>query len=180
MADYRLWLSPSELDRFFKFTFVRNPWDRAYSAYRFLKKGGMNDRDAAWARENLAGYPDFDTFVKGWMSRKNVLDALHFRPQYLFLTLPFGRGLCMDFVGHFENLEEGYRYVRSRLLGEESDAELVHANRSRAPAPPPYPEVYSEEAREIVADVYREDIEFFGYTFEGWRPPDDHRVVPGR
>jgi hypothetical protein len=180
MADYRLWLTRSELDSFFKFTFVRNPWDRAYSAYRYLKRGGMNPRDQAWARENLDGYPDFDTFVKRWMSRKNVLDALHFRPQYSFFTLPIGRQPCMDFVGYFERLEEDYRYVRARVLGEDSDVQLVHANRSSSPAPPSYLEVYSDEAREIVADVYRNDIALLGYTFDGLEPRDGLGIVPDR
>lgn len=180
MTDYRLWLRPSELADFFKFTFVRNPWDRAYSAYRFLKKGGINSRDRAWARANLAAYPDFDSFVKGWMRPKGVLDALHFRPQYLFLTLPFSQKPRMDFVGYFENLEEDYRHVRSRVLGDDSEAGLIHANSSGAGASPSYRAVYSDEARRIVAEVYRKDIELFGYTFDGRRPSRDDRSVPLR
>ena len=178
MTDYRLWLRPAELADFFKFTFVRNPWDRAYSAYRFLKKGGMNPRDRAWARSNLAGYPDFDSFVKGWMRPGKVLDALHFRPQYLFLTLPFSQKPCMDFVGYFENLEEDYRHVRSRVLGDDSEAGLIHANPSGSGASPSYRAVYSDEARRIVAEVYHKDIEMFGYTFDGRRPSQDDRSVP--
>jgi hypothetical protein len=30
-----------------------------------------------------------------------------------------------------------------------------------------YSEFYDEETRDLVADVYRRDVEFFGYSFDG-------------
>jgi hypothetical protein len=41
-----------KFNRYFKFAFVRNSWDRLVSTYFFLKKGGLNDMDRLWAEEN--------------------------------------------------------------------------------------------------------------------------------
>ena len=38
---------------YFKFTVVRNPYDRLVSAFHFLKKGGRNPVDKAWSDNNL-------------------------------------------------------------------------------------------------------------------------------
>lgn len=41
----QLIFSQREFEDYFKFTFVRNPWDRLLSAFLFLKKGGANKVD---------------------------------------------------------------------------------------------------------------------------------------
>ena len=44
MKSFQLIYTEEEFARYFKFAFVRNPWDRLVSAYRFLKRGGMTAR----------------------------------------------------------------------------------------------------------------------------------------
>ena len=50
-------------ESYFKFAFVRNPWDRLLSAYRFLLSGGWHDRDRRWAHRHLARHTSFEAFV---------------------------------------------------------------------------------------------------------------------
>src|SRR5690625_2614056 len=38
VSKYQIIFSQDEYNQYFKFAFVRNPWDRLVSAYRFLKK----------------------------------------------------------------------------------------------------------------------------------------------
>src|SRR5258708_2253062 len=45
--------NPRKFRQFFKFAFVRNPWDRLVSTYWFLRKGGVNEQDRRWAEQNL-------------------------------------------------------------------------------------------------------------------------------
>ena len=66
--------NPKKFKKYFKFTFVRNPYDRLFSAYTFLKKGGLNELDRCWAEQNLASFPDFESFVRGWVTPENISD----------------------------------------------------------------------------------------------------------
>ncbi len=166
VSKYSGLFSRRDFAEYFKFTFVRNPWDRLYSAYRFLRAEGLNPRDRAWARTHLQPYDNFDAFVKRGLARRDVARKWHFRPQNTLLRFPWHRDVAVDFVGYYENLEEDFRYVAGRVFGAAAPT-LVHANRTRSPeSMPPYTEVYSEVAASIAADVYGEDIELFGYTFD--------------
>jgi len=164
IAVYRIVFPKEEFDSYFKFAFVRNPWDRLLSAYTFLKQGGVDELDRRWwADHGLARYRNFEEFVTGWVNRDNVETGLHFLPQYRYICAPFTRTICVDFVGRYEHIERDYAYVRERL-GLPS-AELPHLNRTPTPAGD-FHEHYSAQTREIVQNVYREDIELFDYSFE--------------
>lgn len=162
IPHYQLIFSQYEFEEYFKFTFVRNPWDRLVSAFLFLKKGGANKQDRAWAEENLSGFEDFEAFVTKWVNRKNVNTWKHFVPQYKFVCEPGGQTPKVDFVGYFERLDDDFAYVRQRLGLHSS---LQHLNKTSG-SKKDFREFYSEATREIVADVYREDIRLFGYNFE--------------
>ncbi len=158
---YRVIFGATRFSRYFKFTFVRNPWDRVVSAYTFLKQGGMNERDRAWAKSHLVDYPDFDSFVTGWLSPESARSQLHFRPQLDFLC-ERSPELLVDFVGYFETLESDFDKIRERLgCGDE----LPKTNQSNRRED--YREYYSARTKEIVARVYRDDIHALGYDFDG-------------
>lgn len=157
IADFAQVFSPTEFEDYFKFTFVRNPWDRLLSAYVFLSKGGFNGDDAEWAQRNLAPYSDFKGFVRGWVNEKNIWTKQHFYPQSYFLKID--DRLAVDFVGRFENIDEDFATI-ARRLGV--DARLEHLNSS---GNKDYHDYYDEECAEIVASAYREDIALFDYRF---------------
>jgi hypothetical protein len=158
IADYAHVFSPAEFKDYFKFTFVRNPWDRLLSAYMFLAKGGFNEGDAEWAKRNLAPYANFRDFVKGWVNEKNIWSKQHFYPQSYFLTL--NGEIAVDFVGRFENIDSDFEVVAQRLG---LDNRLDHLNSSGKKN---YRDYYDEECADVVASVYREDIALFGYHFD--------------
>jgi len=151
--------NPDKFRRYYKFSFVRNPWDRVVSTYFFLKRGGMNEADAAWAKANLANYPTFESFVKGWLNEDNIHSWEHFRPQYYFICDEEGR-VQVDFVGRVENMEHDFNVVAARLGCSRPLAKVNVGNLKH------YSQYYTEESREIVARVYARDVELFKYTFE--------------
>lgn len=163
---YQLVFSEVEFRKYFKFTFVRNPWDRLFSAYNFLKKGGMNDADAKWAADNISCFSNFDDFVKGWLTVESIHRYVHFRPQYEFLLLPSEEIPGLNFIGFFENLNEDFEYVKSRLSRGDC-VSLRNENTTFAKNnKKDFRDCYSDEAREIVFDVYQKDIELLGYEFD--------------
>lgn len=148
-----------DFDLFFTFAFVRNPWDRLHSAYQFLMAGGMLPEDEEFARQTLHCFDDFNEFVKGWVTPAHVASWLHFRTQSEFLVDVHG-DVGVSFVGRYERIGEDYEHVR-RTLGFGAPLCVRNATRGRTS----YRDAYNAESRQIVAEVYEEDIRRFGYEF---------------
>jgi hypothetical protein len=162
IRQYQLIFSPREFSSYFKFTTVRNPWDRLLSAFVFLKNGGTNERDARWAREHLSAYDDFEAFVHGWLSRANIAKArYHLRAQRDFICVGRGSPL-VDFIAYFENLKSDFTYICERL---HMDSQLLTLNDGPARAKY-YTEHYSDAMMRKVAEVYADDIRMLGYSFD--------------
>jgi hypothetical protein len=127
-----------------------------------LKKGGANHLDKAWAEQNLSRFDDFHSFVTQWVNRKNVSTWKHFVPQYKFVCEPGNLTPKVEFIGYFERLEDDFAYIKNRLG---SSSSLQHLNKTGG-FKRDFKEYYTQETRDLVAEVYREDIRLFGYDFE--------------
>ncbi len=155
----------ADFDRYFKFTFVRNPWDRLVSAYLFMKKGGLTPAAAAWSQTHLARFTSFASFVDGWVTPENITTWRHFRPQHSYICDADGR-LAVDYVGYFEHLPRDFRIVSQRLGLE---PELRHENRTDGRRAD-YRSYYTDATAEAVARVYARDVDAFGYRFDHAHP----------
>jgi len=162
IAGYQMVFSRREFESYFKFTFVRNPWDQVTSAYFFLKQGGLHDGDRRWAAKHLAPYDSFEAFVRGWVDRDSIRLARHFRPQADYLCLPGKTTTELDFLGFFENLRADYDHIR-HVLGTGAALPANNVTKSKHKD---FRSYYTDETRAIVAAAYREDIELLGYTFD--------------
>jgi len=137
-----------QFDRYFKFTFVRNPWDRLVSRYHFAKNGAK------------AG-TSFKDFVQTIHSENTGKGEPSFRRQVDFIFDQEARSL-VNFIGRFENLSEDFARVCEALgLGRQ---QLPHVN--AAPERRPYQEYYDAETKSLVDSMFQADIEQFAYSFE--------------
>ena len=138
-------------DEHFKFSIVRNPWDKAVSQYLFMKR-----------REDLREYIGMrkrDKFKK-YLSLIQKKEHAQWKPQHLFLENGEGNVL-VDFIGKFENY---VNCARSILLKLQIDGiyEIPHKNKSRRTH---YRDYYDSESKEMVREIYKQDIARFGYEF---------------
>jgi hypothetical protein len=154
--------------QFFKFSFVRNPWDRVVSIYKFNMKrhGDLASREKGSNTETkkdrfgLEMFLSFEEFVS-WIQYSSATSnhAAPHRYQLDWLTDSSGN-LLMNFIGSFESLESDWDVVADILR---IDASLPHLNRINAKH---YTEYYSEKTKAMVAEKFRVDIETFGYEFD--------------
>ena len=167
LRNLSLVFSEQEFRSYFKFAFVRNPWDRLYSAFSYLQGGGgTGDINRDWAKSKWAGIDDFETFVTECLPEINLERSFaHLSPQYKFVRL---RGLkpAVDFLGRYESLADDFEIVRKRLG---INSPLIHINASARVRD--YRSVYTDKMIEIVARKYRTDIEVFQYDFDNRRIP---------
>lgn len=160
LKHFQLLFTTDQFESYFKFAIVRNPWDRLVSAYLFLKKGGINEKDRVWAEQNLGEYKTFEEFVKNWMVQKHALKQLHFKPQVEYIY-DNRNNLLTDFLGRFENFENSYKEILFRLGLPYTPVKNENINKTRRD----YTKYYSAETAEIVEKVYKKDIELLGYKF---------------
>lgn len=165
--EIRTQATAEQWNSYFKFAFVRNPWDRAVSMFRHIQssremnaKGKIQYLNEITRR--LAIKPDefkFDIFVRAVL-RDRIFDNYHWDKQIYCFTDENNRNL-FDFIGRYESLQKDFDFVCDRLGFFR--IRLPHYNRTRHAH---YSSYYSEETRQIVGELYREDVEMFGYTFE--------------
>jgi hypothetical protein len=138
-------------DDHFKFTIVRNPWERLLSFY--LNK--LHTHLDPLITSHIQGIPSFKKFVHTlWRSNLKTCDV-HFRLQTRCFPLD-----KIDFIGKTENLQEDFNTICDKIGIPKQ--ELPHKNKSSHKH---YTEYYDDETRQIVAEAYAKDIEYFGYEF---------------
>ena len=161
LKDYRKLFEPADFESYFKFCFVRNPWDRLVSAFHFLKNGGISVMDRQWSQENLTKFKDFRTFVNEWVSiSKNKWSYIHFLPQYYFI-FDNEKESSMDFIGDYESLKSDYTFVAKRLGIVSKLSHINSSSRKRD-----FRNYYDSNMIDIVGSMYKTDIELFEYEFE--------------
>jgi Sulfotransferase family len=141
LAEYRDALGDQQFRQLYKFTCVRNPWDRMVSYY-FTP----TQNPEIWNRKKFRG-----------IISKAVSVA-----DYLRLNRgekdPFEN---VEYIMRFENLDDDFRAVCASLRIPASS--LPHYNRSNSEH---YSKYYDVELRELVRERFAAEIERFGYAFE--------------
>jgi len=157
-------LNKNCIDNYFKFCFVRNPWDIVVSS--FLWWHGMYE----WSKRTGRGHNrkkkiateisemTFHDFVKKYPHKINEVDHQNLG-QHFWLE-DETENKTVDFIGKFENLQEDFNIICDKIGIPKQ--QLSHKNATKRNH---YTEYYNDETQEIVAKKYAKDIEYFGYKF---------------
>ena len=154
-SDAKRGLPPDVFERYFKFAFVRNPWDQLVSMYHFILR-----EPEAPKHDQVKALGSFDTFVEWVVETPEPFPKGVPKLQSEMITDARGN-LLVDFIGAYENLQEDFDEI-TRILGIQ--AVLPHVNRS---VHQDYRDHYNDRTRALVAEHFRPDIERFAYSFDG-------------
>ena len=135
-------------DKFYSFTFVRNPFDRLVSEYFYLIGGNRALKDRKHNK-------DIKRELINLSNKESTgIQGCHCISQHKFINND------IDFIGRFENLQNDFDIVCDKVGIPRQ--QLPHVNKSEHKH---YTEYYDDETRQIVAERYAKDIELFGYKF---------------
>ena len=140
------YLGSDKFINYFKFGSILNPWALEVSRYFYIRKSHKHQRHS-WADEL-----DFNSFVNKF--------AENCGPSMNFDHFRIDGEIKLDFVIKLENFQEDFNNVCDKIGIPQQ--QLPHKNKSKHKH---YTEYYNDETRQIVAENYAKDIEYFGYEF---------------
>lgn len=136
---------------YYKFAFVRNPYDRMQSWYYYRQREELAAVDHP--RHHLyTGNLSFDEFIQSFAKNELMLRQVDF-------IAPRGEGLRVDFVGRYESLERDFRRICAQLRLPALSLPRVRASRNRVADL----NLWNRTSRALINDYFAEDFTMFGY-----------------
>ena len=152
LRQVRPYLGEEAFNGYFKFAFVRNPFDRFVSYCAFMLRGGdVFQRQPQEAMRH---------FLFDEPPEHHIL----FQPQARLLVGEDGRTLLTDSVGRVEDMQGSYDAICARIGIASRPLDRVNGSQHGD-----YRRYYDKALIDGVAARYAQDLDLFGYTFDGLR-----------
>ena len=182
---FDLWwdkLTDEKINNYFTFTFVRNPFDRALSAFSHIivEEVLQSHYNTGWPHP--AGGKDilnfhsvymiFSLFINRILQTYDINEtSVHWMPQHFFVECE-GESI-VNFVGRYEDLETDWKYVANKLqISEEIPfIPASHTQKEIIGTREQFQKLHwsryyiNEELIDTVLEVYRKDIDILGYDY---------------
>lgn len=174
----KAWLPREIWQSYFKFVFVRNPWDWVVSEWKYhFKPREVGIVDFINRPVAIARYLKHSQRIKH-LNNKRVfsaedVDYLFAHLKQFFPVLPNSSGLyqshyvfdvdgnqLVDFVGKFENINSDFEIIKDKLGLDVFLPHLNSTNRSK------YQTYFTEDSKQRVAELWQQDIDNFNYCFD--------------
>ena len=155
------YLGEETFNKVYKFTIVRNPYQRLISAYIYLRKGGRFAKNDLEYQKIIGEYENFEDFVLNFFQTNQYLDMEHFIPQTNWLVDDNGI-LRVDYIGYFENIDTEFIKINKQIYGEHSKRVLAKKNITKTPNNLKY----NTSMLKIINKVYHKDFELLNYEIQ--------------
>lgn len=153
--DIQEFLGVEKFEKFFKFCFVRNPWDRMVSLYHYARETGIRRTKERGLKLNAFQQNVVENSFSDW-----ILTGKLGPPQTSWFLSARGQ-LLVDFIGRLERIDEDLQKL-SKILDIDFSTNLHKANTTKRES---YQNYYNDTTRQIIAEKFAKEIELFGYEF---------------
>lgn len=141
---------------YFKFAFIRNPWDRMCSCWRHKV---VDSNYYNFNSKELTRMKKFDQFVNFIAANINVENCdHHLRLQSKLIDLN-----NIDYLGRFETFNDDIANVFRKLEInlDQNNISMMNASKNAKP----YQKYYNDDIAQKVYKIYQKDIQIFNYKF---------------
>lgn len=145
-------LPNEQVNQYYKFTFIRNPWDRMVSEFHWRQQI-YNDR-----KPPPVDFKQFIHEIERMQASKTYFFRSHIQTQKSFVVDTAGV-VALDDIFRLETITTDIKVVSAKL-----DLPL-QIKRYNTSTHRDYREYYNKETKQVINKLYRDDIETFGYTF---------------
>lgn len=152
-SDIKNKLGSEKYHEYFKFIFVRNPFDLLVSLFHYIKQSPSH------IDYNKVKSLNFKQFIKFHISNKPNL-------QIDFMTDTDSSEFIVNYVGRFETLNKDIIELKNKLSINDGK-QLQHKNSSKERKNINYKSFYDTESIELVNEYFKKDLEQLGYNFSG-------------
>jgi mannosyltransferase OCH1-like enzyme len=171
-GKYRFFITHQDINidkikKSFKFTFVRNPYEKILSAYKYMIRCTHNNiikkTQTHNTLENIEYLKDFNTFLKNYKNVINISYSHAFITQYDQMC-DFSGNINFNYIGKTETLDDDLINVLF-LLGVKNQEHLKDncENVNASKYDKPIYEYYNEESLKFVNEWFKIDFETFDY-----------------
>ena len=163
----------SKIDEYTSFGFVRNPYERIYSAYRMLVVLGVIDHTSQRAPSKPAS--NFEDFVQQVAGGDYWND--HLDPQVNYLPVMIDN-IKIDFIGKVENFNNDWmslqKLINKNYIKDIKDIPKIQPkslikNLNMKVVKAEYESIKKEMSHSTlkkIQDFYKQDFKMFGYDFD--------------
>lgn len=144
-------IKPKIWKTYYKFAFVRNPFDWVVSFYHYIKK---DKKDPRYMLANKLNFKQFMHWFRSASPKK--YPARKGQKHYL---VDRDGSVLVDFIGRLENFNADFRGVCSKLG---INTKIYHVNITKHPH---YTTYYDEDTKVCVQAMFAADLAFFEYVF---------------
>mgnify|MGYP003660132924 CR=1 FL=1 len=145
-------------NEYFKFSVMRNPWDRSISAWHWHNR---STTDYLWKYAQDESLNEWGVLNKA--SFMYYLNIKPFHPISISKQLQIGGTFDIDYLIRFEDLNDSYKKVCDIL--NIKPIKLPNAKSGYKSKKVHYSKFYNDETKEIINQRYKDDIDNFGYKF---------------
>jgi hypothetical protein len=174
---FRRDIRPDQFNEYFKFSFVRNPWDRMISLWKYkvshdyvsFMKSTMRSVPTRrpfnfWDKYSGSSMEEYAS-INRMTPREISFESFMLYSKEEDYKCLFETGVSFnqyaDFIGKFENLNKDFKFICDKI--NVPCEELPHINPSfRKKRYQPY---YNNKLKNLVGDLFYDDIKKFNYTF---------------
>lgn len=145
---FRQWinnLTESKWHNYFTFSGIRNPWDRITSVYFYIVK----DRYKISFEQYIKNITKYDKDENLYAHRIPCTNHTHYNGEQI-----------VDFTYRYENINKDFAYVAKKL--KLNSVKLPHVNKTNHAH---YRRYFNQEMKNIIAELFKNDIEAFGYRY---------------